>query len=157
LKVSFEKINLIYDLRILDCGDSWVELHLWAIPSQYTKNKNLFNQIRESLQLANSATPLLNGNQAHQLPANRSSAPGLYEVIIWTGIGLVFLAIAIAAIQRLRKRLSADVNPTWKTYVNELGGYIIVLILILLGGIAVLLDNSEPQHPPAPVQNDNSF
>ncbi|MCA9006672.1 MAG: hypothetical protein KDA70_15470 [Planctomycetaceae bacterium] len=157
LKAVNDNTNLVYTIRVLDCDDYWVELHLWTIPSQFTKNEKLFDQIRESLQLANNKTLLPAENQVQHLPDNPAPAPGTYEVVICIGILLFFVAMVISAIQRIRKRLSSEANPTWKTYANELGGYIIVLILILIGGIAVLLDDSEPQAPPVPVQRNNSF
>lgn len=154
LKAVYEKTNLIYNIRVLDCGDYWVELHLWSIPSQFNKYEKLFDQIKTSLQLANSDSSQSTWKQTAQLPAGSSAWPIIYNGFILMAMLLVMLVGVISAVQRLRKRLATESNPTWKTYVNELGGYIIILILILLGGIAVLLDDSEAQPPPVPVQRN---
>lgn len=62
LKVLADGTHLIYQMRVLDCGDCWVELNLWATPSQYAKNETQFMQIRDSLKLVNSAAPLTSNN-----------------------------------------------------------------------------------------------
>lgn len=159
LKVLADRTHLIYQMRVLDCGDSWVELHLWATPSQYAKNEKLLKQIRDSLQLANSDTPHEPEKQVTQLPTGSSETPGSYKGYILATIFLIMVVGIFSALQRLRERLATESNPTWKTYVNELGGYVIILTLIFLFGIAVLLDDNTPgelEQPSVSAQRDNT-
>lgn len=47
------------------------------------------------------------------------------------GMAVWFLGIWLA-IRRLQKKLGADTRPTVWTYINELGGYILVGIIIIV-------------------------
>ncbi|HCO24352.1 MAG TPA: hypothetical protein DIT97_15425 [Gimesia maris] len=162
LKILADRTHLIYQIRVLDCGDSWVELHLWATPSQYVKNEKLLKQIRDSLQLANSDTPQSSKKQTSQpgqLPAGSSYWSMVYRGFILMAMVLVMLVGVISAVQGLRKSLATESNPTWKTYANELGGYAVILILIGMIGIAMLLDESipgEPEQPLAPALRNST-
>ncbi|MBD3674528.1 MAG: hypothetical protein HUJ26_13480 [Planctomycetaceae bacterium] len=54
------------------------------------------------------------------------------------GFICILLAYGIflySAIKRLQKKLGQDVKPTLWTYANELGGYLVVGLLILIGMI----------------------
>ena len=60
------------------------------------------------------------------------------EIIINAAPLLVGLAIILAGVARLRKKLAADANPTIGTYVNELGGYVIAAIIALAIGLFLI-------------------
>ncbi len=53
INVLMGKTKLIYQLRVLDCGDTWVQVNLWATPSQYARFESLFDQIRKSITTVN--------------------------------------------------------------------------------------------------------
>ena len=59
---------------------------------------------------------------------------------------LVFLCVLIvwgislwSAVQRLRKQLDPQTKPTLWTYVNELGGYLVVGLLVAIWGLIQLM------------------
>ncbi len=54
------------------------------------------------------------------------------------GIGVVFIRCGIA---RLRKKLRDTTTPTVMTYLNELGGYVIVAILAVICGLATWISD----------------
>lgn len=56
-----------------------------------------------------------------------------WELIIGLGAGFAVWCLGIwLAIRRLQKKLGADASPTVWTYINELGGYIVVGIMIIV-------------------------
>ena len=67
--------------------------------------------------------------------------PGTFELLIVLSIPLVGIAMIISAISRARKKLSPESNPTTWTYFNELAGYFIVGILILVSWLAMVVAN----------------
>lgn len=75
--------------------------------------------------------------------------PGQIELlIIALLIPGVICALGLAGLSRLRKKLAAGSKPTWSTYVNELGGYVIVALVFLLGGMAMLVEGClRPMRP----------
>lgn len=72
--------------------------------------------------------------------------PGFSEKFIVGSMVIGGLAVLIAGALRLRKKLAASANPSVFTYLNELGGYAIFGLLLLIGGIALLFeqDNQPP-------------
>jgi hypothetical protein len=64
--------------------------------------------------------------------------PGTREIIINAAPLLVGLAIILAGVARLRKKLAADASPTMGTYINELGGYVIAGLIALAIGIFMI-------------------
>lgn len=56
-------------------------------------------------------------------------AIGVGAVLIWSGMA------------RLRKKLGDVTQPTLMTYVNELGGYVIVAILVVICGLVMWLSD----------------
>ena len=70
--------------------------------------------------------------------------PGISELLIASAPFMVGAAIILAGIARLCKKLAKENNPTLGTYVNELGGYVIMGAIILILGIVMLLSGSEP-------------
>lgn len=54
------------------------------------------------------------------------------------GIGVVLIWCGIA---RLRKKLRDTTKPTVMTYLNELGGYVIVAILAVICGVAIWISD----------------
>jgi hypothetical protein len=48
---------------------------------------------------------------------------------------LVGFFLLISAVWRIRKKLVDESNPSLWTYINELGGYIVVGFLLTIGGI----------------------
>lgn len=66
--------------------------------------------------------------------------PGGGELILGLacGLGVWFLAIWLA-VRRLQKKLGADARPTTWTYINELGGYIVVGIIIIVSLLVTLV------------------
>jgi len=67
--------------------------------------------------------------------------PGFSEKLIVGSMIIGGLAVLIAGALRLRKKLAASANPNLFTYVNELGGYAIFGVLLLIGGIALLFES----------------
>lgn len=63
---------------------------------------------------------------------------GFQELIIKLTPILIGVAILLAGVTRLRKKLAKDASPSVGTYVNELGGYIVAAILALILGIYLL-------------------
>lgn len=69
--------------------------------------------------------------------------PGASEIVT-VGLALLMgLGLILAGVSRLRKKLAADARPSVKTWVNELGGYVIVGVLILIGGSCCCLTKSR--------------
>lgn len=67
--------------------------------------------------------------------------PGTTNLLIIAGAIFVGLALIASAVFRLRKKLSAEEKPTFKTYVNEVGGYVVVGVILLIVGVAVLVSD----------------
>lgn len=80
--------------------------------------------------------------------------PGFSENLIVGSMVVGGLAVLIAGALRLRKKLAASANPSMFIYVNELGGYAIFGVLLLIGGVALLFEKDDL--PPEAVA-DQSF
>lgn len=57
------------------------------------------------------------------------------------------MAIIWSGVSRLRKTLASENKPTFSTYVNELGGYAVVAVLMLVFGLAMLMGAFGPDAP----------
>ena len=59
--------------------------------------------------------------------------PGILELLMLPlGVLLFFAAFVYPAIRRLQQKLGPDAKPTIWTYINELGGYLVVGLIILI-------------------------
>lgn len=65
--------------------------------------------------------------------------PGISELLIPIFSILLFATFVYTAIRRLQQKLGPGQKPTAWTYINELGGYIVVGLIFLLGVLAVVL------------------
>lgn len=74
---------------------------------------------------------------------------GTPEIIVLGAFAFYGLVI-YAAIARVRRRLAKISNPTFWTYVNELGAYVIFAVFMVCGGIAMMIGNLAVPNPPAP-------
>ena len=81
--------------------------------------------------------------------------PGTMELLISASVPLVGLLLIIAAIFRLRKKLSESEKPTFGTYINELGGYAVVGLILFVGGLGYVAtqlmgsgDSNPHEHKP---------
>ena len=57
------------------------------------------------------------------------------------------MAIIWSGIARLRKTLASENKPTFSTYVNELGGYVVVAVLMVVFGLTTLMGAFGPDAP----------
>ena len=61
-------------------------------------------------------------------------------MIVFGAIG-VAVALVLAGVGRLKRKLSETAQPTLMTYVNELGGYIVfALLAVILAVVAAFVD-----------------
>lgn len=81
---------------------------------------------------------------------NHTRRTEIPELIILLGILGVVVAFVISGVLRLRKVLASENKPTLKTYVNELGGYAVLAVILIPSGFMVLIDALRPAVPPAP-------
>ena len=73
--------------------------------------------------------------------------PEIPELTIYFAIGGIALAIIWSGVARLRKTLASENKPKLSTYVNELGGYAVVAVLMVVFGLAALMGAFGPDAP----------
>lgn len=61
---------------------------------------------------------------------------GITELAIVLSVFTVWGLLVWSAIARIQEKLSDSESPTFSTYVNELGGYVLVGIVLLIAAIA---------------------
>lgn len=83
------------------------------------------------------------------------AVPGTMELLILASVPLVGLLLIISAIFRLRKKLSLSEKPTLGAYVNELGGYALIGVILLVGGL-VFAASKLGTSPPADEQQSKT-
>lgn len=60
---------------------------------------------------------------------------------------LVAVGLIYSAIRRLKKQLATDAKPTIKTYLNEIGGYVVFGLVALIAGVVLLFEQGGPATP----------
>ena len=63
------------------------------------------------------------------------------NLLVIAGSMLVGIALIASAITRVRKKLAVEAKPTLGTYLNELGGYVVVGVILILISLAVIVSS----------------